>query len=141
MRTDEQSEDRFDGTLRRALRTHSEPVPADFTEQMLHRIRELESRRILTKVVWQGRLALAGSILAGIAAVVAVVVFPARAAAFLSGIGGGFLERGAAFAERASQAAGFLGDEWQITAILAILLGFAVFCLVDLLLGDRMNLG
>jgi hypothetical protein len=69
--------EKFDKILYQALKRHSEPVPADFAGRMLRQIREAENRRILARVVMEERLALAGCIVLGIMAIVAVVVFRA----------------------------------------------------------------
>lgn len=126
--------------LGRALRRHSEPVPADFTERMLRQARELDEKRIVSRVIWQGRLALAGTILLGVAAIVGVVALPGRIGAILSSIGMDFTERGGALLDRFHQAAGAVRNEWQLYAVLAVLLAFAVFCLLDLLVGDRLKM-
>jgi len=127
----------FDELLGRALQMHSEPVPADFTERVLRQARELDKRRIVSRVVWQGRLALAGTILVGAAAIVGVVALPGRVGALLSSIGMGFTERGGALIDRFPQAVGVVRNEWQLYAVLAVLLGFAVYFFFDMLLSDR----
>src|SRR4030042_3707376 len=127
----------FDEMLGRALRRHSEPVPADFTERMLRQARELDEKRIVSRVIWQGRLVLAGTIFLGIAAIVGIVALPGRIGAILSSIGMGFTERGGALIDRFPQAVGVVGNEGQLYAVLAVLLGFAVYCLLDMLVGDR----
>jgi len=130
----------FDEMLGRALRRHSEPVPADFTERMLRQTRDLDEKRIVSRVIWQGRLALAGTILVGIAAIVSVVALPGRIGAILRSVGVGFTERGGALLDRFPQAAVAVRNEWQLYAVLAVLLAFAVFCLLDLLVGDRVKM-
>jgi len=130
----------FDEMLGRALRMHSEPVPADFTERMLRQARELDEKRIVSRVIWQGRLALAGTILLGVAAIVGVVALPGRIGAVLRSVGVGFTDRGGALLDRFPQAAGAVRNEWQLYAVLAVLLAFAVFCLLDLLVGDRVKM-
>jgi len=126
--------------LGRALRRHSEPVPADFTERMLRQARELDEQRIVSRVIWQGRLALAGTILVGIAAIVGIVALPGRIGAILRSVGTGFTDRGGALIDRFPQAVGAVRNEWQLYAVLAVLLGFAVYCLLDLLVGDRVKM-
>ena len=126
--------------LGRALRRHSEPIPADFTERVLRQTRELDEKRIISRVIWQGRLALAGTILLGVAAIVGVVALPGRIGAVLRSVGVGFTDRGGALLDRFPQAAGAVRNEWQLYAVLAVLLAFAVFCLLDLLVGDRVKM-
>jgi len=130
----------FDEMLGRALRRHSEPIPADFTERVLRQARELDEKRIISRVIWQGRLALAGTILLGVAAIAGVVALPGRIGAILRSVGVGFTERGGALLDRFPQAAVAVRNEWQLYAVLAVLLAFAVFCLLDLLVGDRVKM-
>lgn len=127
----------FDEILGRALRRHSEPVPADFTERMLRQARELDEKRIISRVIWQGRLALAGTILLGVAAIVGIVALPGRIGAVLRSVGVGFTDRGGALLDRFPQAAGAVRNEWQLYAVLAVLVGFAVYFFLDMLLSDR----
>lgn len=126
--------------LGRALRRHSEPVPADFTERMLRQARDLDEQRVVSRVIWQGRLALAGTILLGVAAIVGIVTLPGRIGAILRGVGVGLTERGGALIGRFPQAVGAVRNEWQFYAVLAVLLAFAVFCLLELLVGDRVKM-
>ena len=140
MRTNEFSEDRFDEMLGRALRRHSEDVPADFTAKMLRQVRDLEEQRILARVAMQARLALAGSIAAGAAAIVAVLVFPGEVGALLRGIGAGFAERGWNLVDGVPQTLEVVRGQWQFYGVLAVLLGLAIVSFVDLLLGDRFKM-
>ena len=75
-------DDKFDEMLGRTLRSSSQAVPADFTQKMLNQIRQAEEQKILARVVLQERLALAGCIVFGAAAIVAVAAFPDTIAAF-----------------------------------------------------------
>ncbi len=132
------NEDKFDQKLGRALQKHSEPVPADFTERMLRRIEEAEQRQVLARVVLQERLALAGSIILGIAALVVVVFFPSTVTGFLGSIGGSFTEQSSALIGRIPQAIEAVRGQWQFYTVMGAVFGFAVYSLVDLLLGDRL---
>lgn len=134
------NEDKFDRMLGRALQKHSEPVPADFTERMLRRIEEAEKRQVLARVVLQERLALAGSIILGIAAIVVVVFFPGRVTGFLSSVGGSFTEQGSALIGGIPQAMEAVRGQWQFYTVVGAVFGFAVYSLVDLLLGDRLRI-
>jgi len=127
----------FDEMLGRALRMHSEPVPADFTERMLRQTRELDEKRIVSRVIWQGRLALAGTILLGVAAIVGIVALPSRIGAVLRSVGVGFTDRGGALIGWVPQAVGAVRNEWQLYAVLAVLGGFAVYFFLDMLVSDR----
>jgi len=135
------NEDKFDEILGQSLRRHSEPVPAGFTERMLSQIEEAEQKEILARVIWQERLALAGCIVFGALAAIGVTVFPGRIAGVLQGIATGFTERGGAVVDGIGQAISIetVRSEWQLYAILALVLGFAVFSLVDMLVGDRLR--
>jgi len=126
--------------LGQALRKHSEQVPADFTERMLRQVREFDEKRIVSRVIWQGRLALAGTILLGAAAIVGVVALPGRIGALLRSIGVGLTDRGGALIDGFPQAVGVVRNEWQFYGVLAVLLAFAVYCLLDLLVGDRVKM-
>ncbi len=130
----------FDEMLGRVLRRHSEPVPADFTERVLRQARDLDEQRIISRVIWQGRLALAGTVLVGVAAIVGIVALPGRIGAVLRSVGVGFTDRGGALLGRVPQAVGVVRNEWQFYAVLGVLLAFAVFCLLDLLVGDRVKM-
>jgi hypothetical protein len=116
---------------------HSEPVPADFTERVLRQTRELDEKRIISRVIWQGRLALAGTILLGVAAIVGIVALPSRIGAVLRSVGVGFTDRGGALIGWVPQAVGAVRNEWQLYAVLAVLGGFAVYFFLDMLVSDR----
>ena len=135
------NEDKFDEILGQSLRRHSEPVPAGFTERMLSQIEEAEQKEILARVIWQERLALAGCLVFGALAAIGVTVFPGRIAGVLRGIATGFTERGGAVVDGIGQTISIetVRSEWQLYAILALVLGFAVFSLVDMLVGDRLR--
>lgn len=122
-------EDKFDEMLRRGLRRHTEPVPSDFSERVLRQIREAEERRILARVVWEGRLALAGYIALGIIAIVAVVVFPDIAIIFTKQTGG--------FIDKIGPAITAISGKWQLYyTVFAVVFGFAVYSFMDLLVGE-----
>jgi len=133
-------DDKFDEMLGRTLRSSSEPVPTDFTERMLGRIRRAEEQKILAHVVLQERLALAGCILFGAAAIVAVIAFPGAIAAIFQSAAGNFAERGGALVDRIPQTIEVVRGQWQLYAILAAVAGFAVYSLVDLLADDRLKI-
>ena len=135
-------DDKFDEILGQSLRRHSEPVPTDFTERMLSQIEKAEQRRILARVVWQERLSLAGCIVFGILAAVGVAVFPGRIAGIIRGIAAGFEKRGGAYIEGIGRSISIeaIRGEWQLYIILALVLGFAAYCIVDMLVGDRLRM-
>ena len=132
-------DDKFDRMLGRTLRSSSPGAPADFSKRMLRRIRQAEEQKILARVVLQERLALAGCIVFGAAAIVAVAVFPGVIAALFQGVAGSFTERGGALVDRIPQTIETVRGQWQLYTVLAVMVGFAVYSLVDLLAGDRLR--
>jgi len=121
-------EEKFDEMLGRALQGHSEPVPADFTARMLRQIREDQEQRILARVVLQERLSLAGSIALGVIVVVVAMAFP--------GISVNLVKQAGGFISKISQAVEAVRYEWQLYTVFVGVFGFAVYSLVDLLVGD-----
>jgi len=121
-------EKQFDEMLRRALQGHSEPVPADFTERMLRQIREAQEQRILSRVVLQERLSLAGCIVLGIAVVVVVMFFPDIAVSLTEQLRG--------FISKVNQGIEVVRYDWQFYMVFVGLFGLAVYSLVDLLVGE-----
>ena len=126
-------EDKFDEMLGRALRRHSEPVPADFSERILRRIKEAEEQKILAQVVMEERLALASCIILGIISIAATVVFPDIAASFTGQM--------KTFIDKITQTIGVvgieaIGFEWQFYMVFAGVFGLAVYTLMDLLVAD-----
>jgi len=142
MSIDNLNEDKFDEMLGKSLQRHPEPVPAGFTERMLTQIEEAEQRAILARVIWQKRLALDGCIVFGALAAVGMTVFPGRIAGTLRSIGANLREGGGSFVGRIGQAIPIetVRSEWQLYTILALVLGFAVFSLLDMLLGDKLKI-
>ena len=135
------SEDKFDEMLGRSLRRHSEPVPADFTERMLRQIEEVEQQRILGRVVLQERLSLVGCIVFGVLAAVGILVFPGRITGILRGIAAGFAERGGALVDGIGESISVeaVRSEWQLYIILALVLGLAFVCILDMLVGEKLR--
>ncbi len=135
------NEDKFDEMLGQSLRRHSESVPADFTERMLREVREVHERQILARVVLQERLSLAGCIVFGVLAVVGITVFPGRIAGILRSIMDGFTERGGAVVDGIGRTISMetVRSEWQLYIVFALVLGFAAYCVVDMLVGDRLR--
>ena len=131
---------KFDEMLGRTLRSSSEPVPADFTARMIERIRQAEEQKILARVILQERLALAGSIVLGVAAVIAATAFPDAIAAIFDSIAGGFSQRGTLLADKIPQTIEALQGQWQLYTILAAVCGFGVYSLLNLLVSDRLRM-
>ncbi|HUS74193.1 MAG TPA: hypothetical protein VMY06_14125 [Sedimentisphaerales bacterium] len=136
------NEDKFDEILGQSLRRHSEPVPAGFTERMLSQIEEAVQKEILARVVLQERLALAGCLVFGALATIGITIFPGRVAGVLRGIATGFTEQGRAVVDGIGQTISIetVRSEWQLYAVLALVLGFAVYSFVDMLVGDRLRM-
>jgi hypothetical protein len=128
MLSDKLNEDKFDEILRRALRGHTEPVPSDFTAGLLRQIEQAQERRILAQVVLEERLALVGCILLGIIIISAAVVFPGTVA--------GFTGQVKTLTDRIGQVVEFVSSWRQLYMVFAAMFGFAVYSLVDLLIGD-----
>jgi uncharacterized cysteine cluster protein YcgN (CxxCxxCC family) len=91
------TDDKFGAMLAQTLRLSSEPVPEDFTERALEQIRCTEERKILTCKVLKERFALAGCIILGAAAVLALVIFPESVAYVFQRMGEGVVQYGSAF--------------------------------------------
>lgn len=142
MATGNLNEDKFDEILGQSLRRHSESVPAGFTERMLSQIEEAVQKEILARVIWQERLALAGCIVFGALAAIGVTIFPGRIAGVLRDIATGFTERSGALVDGIGQTISIetVRSEWQLYAVLALVLGFAVYSFVDMLVGDRLRM-
>jgi hypothetical protein len=89
----------------------------------------------------QERLSLAGCIVFGVLAAVGVIVFPGRIAGILRSIAAGFTERGGAVVDGIGRTISMetIRSEWQMYTILALVLGFALYCVVDMLVGDRLR--
>jgi len=134
------NEDAFDEMLAATLQRHSEVVPANFTQRMLQQVREAEERRILLQVVLQERLALAMSIVLGAVAVIGAVFFPQRILVILRSIGASLAGYGGRVVGQVPHATEVFGGEWQFYTVLAVILAFVVYCLMDLLFGDRLRM-
>jgi hypothetical protein len=131
---------KFDEMLGRTLQSSSEPVPADFTARMLNRIRRAEEQKILARVILQERLALAGSIMLGVAAVVAAAAFPDVIASIFNSIADSFSQRGTLLVDKFPQTLEALQGQWQLYTILAVVCGFGVYSLLNLLVSDRLRM-
>ncbi len=90
-------DDKFGAMLAQTLHLSSEPVPEDFTERTLGWIKYTEERKILARMVLKERLALAGCIMLGAAAVIALVIFPESVAGVFQRMGEGAVQYGSAF--------------------------------------------
>ncbi|HUT31325.1 MAG TPA: hypothetical protein VMX13_16145 [Sedimentisphaerales bacterium] len=127
MRTDRLSS--FDENLRRALKSHSEAPPPDFTDRVVNQIRESEEKRILARVVLQERLALAGAIMLAVVTIVAAFSVPA--------IAGRLMQQAETFAHTTSRALETLSSQWRLCTAFMAAFVLVVYCLVDSLLTDN----
>lgn len=139
MPTDRLNRRDFDEMLGRALRSSSQPVPADFTEKMLKRIRQSEEQKVLARVVLQERLALAGCIALVAAAVLAGLVFPDNAAEFLHRAAGAFTQQGRDFVDGIPQTIEAIRGQWQWCLALGAAAVLAFYSLAGLWLGERLK--
>ena len=139
MSTDKLSKDKFNEMLGQALKGHSEPVPADFTNRMLRQLREAQERKILARIVLQERLALAGCIIFGSVAIIAATAFPDIAIAVFRSIVVSVTQQGEVLVDRIPQTIKSFSSEWQFYTILAGVVGFAVYSFVELLLGNGLR--
>ena len=133
MSADRLDKDKFDKMLERALQSHSEPLPADFTERMLSRIKETQQQKILARVVLQERLALAGCIILGAATIISALLFSDTLTTSLSNIATGLIEQKQALYDDAPYAIATFIKEWPIYIVFAGVFAFVVYSLVDLL--------
>lgn len=139
MSDDKLTEERFDYMLTETLRKHSEPVPPDFTERMVRQIRQAEEQRILARVVWQQRLALAACIVLGVGAIVGFLVFPSALAGVLQSAGTELSGQWSVLTDKIPQTRETLTTQWRLYVVIAAALAFMLYGLLDLLVGDRLR--
>ena len=133
------NEDNFDKMLGRALCSISQPVPGNFTEKTLKRLRESEQRRLLARVVLQERLALAGCLALAAALCMVVVLYPDVILEAFVVFTGRVTMRGRLFVETVPQTIETVCGQWRLYAVLTGVFGFAMYSLGGLLLGDRLK--
>jgi hypothetical protein len=112
-------DDNFDKALGKALKSHSGPVPYNFTERVLGQIRREHERKVLARVVLQERLALAGCIVLG-GIMLIVWVTSANAAA-------DFTELMRTSINKANDTIVFVISQWQSFAVFVVALGFVLY--------------
>jgi hypothetical protein len=128
MSTDKLNEEKFDEMLRRTLRASSQPSPVDFTDRVLKQLRAVEEQKILARVVWQERLALAGCIAVAIAGIAAAVIFAA--------IDGGFTPTVQLLIYQTGLAIKTFSSQWQLYAFCAGVFVLTGYSLIDLLVSE-----
>lgn len=139
MAADRLNEDNFDKMLGRALRCVSQPVPGNFTEKALLRLKESEQRRILARVVLQERLALAGCIALAAALLTLVVLYPDIILEAFEAFTAGVRMHGRLFVETVPRTIETVCGQWKLYAVLVGIFGFAVYSFGSLILGDRVK--
>ncbi len=115
-------DDNFDKTLSKALKSHSGPVPYNFTERVLEQIRREHERKVLARVVLQERLALAGCILLG---VIMIIVWVTSANAVVD-----FTELTRTSINKANDTMVFVISQWQSFAAFVVALGFVLYSFI-----------
>ncbi len=137
---------KLDAMLGKAMKSHSEPVPADFTRRVLAELTEKQRRAVLAQITHQERLALAAPIAVAAAAVVAIFVFPGRLAGLFKTITAGLTQQTGAVADygkglidSVGQSAPTGGGQWQFYTALAVVLAFTLYGVASLLFGDRLK--
>jgi hypothetical protein len=128
MSIDKLNEEKFDKMLRWTLQASSQPSPAYFTDRVLKQVRAVEEQKILARVVWQERLALAGCIAVAIAGIAAAVKFAA--------IDGGFTPTVQLLIYQTALAVKTFSSQWHLYAFCAgvfVLIGYG---LIDLLVSE-----
>jgi len=137
MPTEKLSEHDFDMMLGRALRSSSEPVPADFAGRMLKQIRQSREREVLARIVLQERLALTGCIVLLAVAVLAPMMLSDSVAGVLQGKAAGFAQECRVLLDKLPTAVEAVWGRPRLYAILGATIAFAAYCLVALFFGDR----
>jgi hypothetical protein len=117
MSADRLNEDKLDEMLRRTLQA-----------SVLKQVRAVEEQRILAKVVWQERLALAGCIAVAIAGIAAAAIFAA--------IDGGFTPTVQLLIYQTGQAVKTFSSQWQLYVLFAGVFVFTGYSLIDLLVSE-----
>ena len=115
-------DDDFDKALGKALKSHTGPVPYNFTERVLERIRREHERKVLARVVLQERLALAGCIAMG---VIMVIVWVTSASAAAD-----FTELMRTSINKANETAVLIISQWQSIAVFIVALGFLLYSFI-----------
>jgi len=134
--------DRFDfppDGLTRALQRHHEPVPADFTDKVLIKLRQAQEQKILARVVLQERLALAGCVIFSCIAILATTVFPEITEVIFQSIAKIVTQQGEGLADRIPQTIIAFSADWQTYMILVGGIGLAVYSLIELFFGNGLK--
>jgi hypothetical protein len=131
MSDDESKERRFDQMLTRALQQRTESAPAGFTDRTLEHIRHMEEQKVLARLVTQQRLALAGCIVFGAAAIVFALAFPIITA--------DMTERVRLWIYNITQNPNTLKLQLQLGIAIVVACGYGAYHLVNVLLSRNHN--
>jgi hypothetical protein len=140
MATNKLDDRTFDEMLGRALKKHSEAVPAGFTTRMLRQIEQAEERRVLARVVLKERLALAACIAFAGSVVIAAVAFPGFLSGVFAAVGTAMAGQGDSLLARVPKIAEGFQSQWRLYAVLAGVFVFVVYGIVDLFFDERLRL-
>ena len=132
MPTEKLSDRDLDNMLGRHLRRSAEAVPADFTDRMLRQVRESHERRVLSRVVLQERLALAGCIALVAATVLLPMLLSDSVAGALESKAAGFTDQWRTFVDNIPSALSAVLSRWQFYVVFVGLLGFAGYSFAEL---------
>ena len=116
------TDDSFDKALAKALKSHTGPVPYNFTEQVLEQIRREQEQKILARVVLQERLALAGCIVLGLITIIVL--------ATSSNVAVDFTELMRTSINKANETAAFIISQWQSIAAFGVAMGFILYSFI-----------
>jgi uncharacterized protein involved in cysteine biosynthesis len=133
-------QDKFDEVLGQALKSHSESIPADFTQRMLSQIEQTDHKTILARVVLQERIALAACIAVAFLVVLVAAIFSGAVSEVLEGLTAGLVGRSVAFVEESLQTIQALGVQWRFILVVAAAISFCIYGLVDMFFGDRLRM-
>lgn len=122
------TDDSFDKALAKALKSHTGPVPYNFTEQVLEQIRREQEQKILARVVLQERLALAGCIVLGLITIIVL--------ATSSNVAVDFTELMRTSINKANETAALIISQWQSFAAFVVALGFLLYSFIRLRVVD-----
>ena len=122
-------EDKFGEMLKGALRSHTEPVRDGFADDVLKSVRTVQEQKILSKVVLQERLALAGCIVLVILSIITIPVFSQAAEMSIAGLHN--------LRSIIIKSAPAIKSQWQLWIVFASAIGYAAYNILDMFLADR----
>ena len=115
-------DDNFDKALAKALKSHTGPVPYNFTERVLEQIRKEQEQKVLARVVLQERLALAGCIVLG---VIMIIVWATSA-----NVAADFTELMRTSINKVSETVTLIVSQWQSYIVFVVALGFVLYSFI-----------